>query len=294
MNHAQLKAFHAVALEGGFTAAARRLGISQPAVTVQVKALEDAYQVQLFHRHGRTVRPTATGQELFDLTRRMKVLEREADDMLRAEGGLRRGHARLAADGPFHVMPLIAAIRAELPALSLAVSIGNSDAVLGSLLDFEAELGVLGEYVPDDRFAVLAAARHPIVLMIPRGHPWAGRDEVTIAELTDQPMILREPGSGTRRSFEAALARAGVLPRTVLEIGSREAVREAVALGLGLAVVQEPELGHDARIASARIVGEDVNAGEFVLCLEERRRSRLLLRLAAIVARKPGGTEGRS
>lgn len=284
MNHAQLRAFHAVARDGGFTAAARRLGLTQPALTVQVKALEQAYQVELFHRRGRSVRPTRAGQELFDLTRRIFLLEREAEDFLSAEGGLRRGRVRIAADGPFHVIAMIKAIRGALPAFEIAVAIGNSQSVVRALLDYEAEIGVLGEHALDDRFAVLAAARHALVLMIPPGHEWWGRAEVSIHELNGRPMVLREAGSVTRRAFDAALAAAGVAPVAVLEIGSREAVREAVAAGLGLGVVQEPELGHDARIGSARIGGADVAAGEFVICLEERRESRLIRRLTGIVA----------
>ncbi|MEX2647969.1 MAG: LysR substrate-binding domain-containing protein [Alphaproteobacteria bacterium] len=284
MNHAQLRAFHAVARDGGFTAAARRLGLTQPALTVQVKALEQAYQVELFHRRGKSVRPTRAGQELYDLTRRIFQLEREAEDFLSAEGGLRRGRVRIAADGPFHVIAMIKAIRDALPAFEIAVAIGNSQSVVRALVDYEAEIGVLGEHALDDRFAVLAAARHALVLMIPPGHEWRGRAEVSIHELDGRPMVLREAGSVTRRAFDAALAASGVAPLAVLEIGSREAVREAVAAGLGLGVVQEPELGHDTRIGSARIGGADVAAGEFVICLEERRESRLIRRLTGIVA----------
>ena len=96
-------------------------------------------------------------------------------------------------------------------------------------------------------------------------------------------MILHEEGSATRRSFEAALAGAGIAPRIALEIGSREAVREAVAAGLGLGVVQEPELGEDARIASARIEGADLQATELIVCLEDRRESPVMRRLAKLI-----------
>jgi aminoethylphosphonate catabolism LysR family transcriptional regulator len=284
MNHAQLRAFHAVASAGGFSAAARRLGLTQPALTVQVKALEDHYRVELFHRRGRTVQLTPAGRDLHALTRRIFLLEREADDGLRAEGGERRGRVRIAADGPFHVIAMIKAIRAALPGFELAISMGNSEGVIRALLDYEAELGVLGEHALDDRFAVIAASRHAMVLMLPPGHPWRGREAVGIGELEGQPLVMREAGSVTRRAFDAALVRAGVAPLIALEIGSREAVREAVAAGLGLGVVQEPELGHDTRIAAARIEGVDVSAGEFVICLEERRESRLIRRLTAIVA----------
>jgi len=283
MNHAQLRAFHAVAREGGFTAAARAEGISQPTLTVQVKALEESYNVPLFHRRGRRVSPTRAGEELYTLTQRYFSLERETREFLLAEGGLSRGRVAIAADGPFHLMPLIRGIREELPGLEIVVSVGNSAAVVQSLLDYEAEFGLLSEYRMDDRFAVLAAMHHPIVLMMPAGHEWAGRPSVSITELQGRPMVLREKGSATRRSFETALAAAGVTPEIVLEIGSREAVREAVATGLGLGVVQEPELGEDTRIAWTRIEDADLQATELIVCLEERRSSPVMRRLAKLI-----------
>ncbi len=283
MNPAQLRAFHAVALEGGFTAAAQALGLTQPAITVQVRAMEEAYQVELFHRRGRDVVLTQTGEELFRLTRRLFEVEREAHDFLEAEGGHVRGRLRLAADGPFHIIALVQAIRRELPGLELSVSLGNSAEVHRALVEYEAEIGILTEYAMDDRFAVLSKTRHPIVLMMAADHPWAGRASVHITELEAQPMILREPGSGTRQSFEAALSKTGIKPQQVLEIGSREAVREAVAAGLGLGVVQAPELGSDSRIAAAAITGAEIVAGEHVICLAERRESPLLRRLAALI-----------
>lgn len=283
MNHAQLRAFHAVAREGGFTAAGRSIGLTQPAVTVQVKAIEEAYRVELFHRRGRDVVLTKTGEELFTLTRRLFEIEREAHEFLQAEGGHVRGQLRLAADGPFHIIALIRAIREELPGLALSVSIGNSEAVHRALVDYEAEIGVLSEYAMDDRFTVLSSVSYPIVLTMVADHPWAGRKSVHITELDGQPMVLREAGSGTRRSFEAALSKVGVEPQRVLEIGSREAVREAVAAGLGLGVVQAPEEGTDSRVTSAAITGAEIAANEFVICLAERRESPMLRRLAALI-----------
>jgi len=283
MNHAQLKAFHAVARHGGFSAAAHALGLTQPTLTVQVRALEDGYRVPLFHRRGRRVALTRAGAELYTICQRYFSTEREAAEFLRAEGGLARGRIAIAADGPFHVMPLIGAIRADLPGLEIVVSVGNSEDVVKALLDYEAEFGLLGEYRMDDRLAVLSASRHAIVLIMPAGHDWAGRASIPISELHDRQIVLREKGSATRRRFEAALQAAGVAPNIVLEIGSREAVREAVAAGLGLGVVQETELGEDARIACARIEGADLQATELIVCLEERRESPVIRRLAKLI-----------
>ncbi|MGI9509257.1 MAG: LysR substrate-binding domain-containing protein [Geminicoccaceae bacterium] len=276
MNQAQLKAFHAVAEEGGFTAAAARLGITQPAVTIQVKALEAHYQVELFHRRPRRAMLTAVGQELYQLTQRMVALESQAEALLEAEGGLGRGRLTIAADGPFHIMPLIQTIREKLPGLTISVSTGNSSFVRQALLDYQAEIGVLSEHDADDRFTVLTSNQHAVILMIPSGHPWAGRSSIGIAELAGKPMVLREKGSATRRRFEDALKAADVEPEVVLEIGSREAVREAVATGIGLGVIQEPEFGKDSRLAKATIGNAEITASEYLICLAERLDSRLL------------------
>lgn len=276
MNHAQLKAFHAVAEEGGFTAAADRLGITQPAVTIQVKALEAHYQVELFHRRPRQAMLTTVGQELHQLTQRMVALESQAEALLKAEGGLGRGRLAIAADGPFHIMPLIQAIREKLPSLTISVSTGNSSFVRQALLDYRAEIGVLSEHEADQRFTILSSKQHAVILMIPAGHPWAGRPSIGIAELEGVPMILRERGSATRRRFEDVLDAANVTPEVVLEIGSREAVREAVATGIGLGVIQEPEFGNDPRLAKARIEEAEITANEYIICLTERHDSRLL------------------
>lgn len=284
MNFAQIRAFHAVAEEGGFTAAANRLGLTQPAVTVQVKTLEARYQVELFHRRSRRIALTPVGEELYQITRRILTLERQVDEFLEAEGGLKRGRLVIAADGPFHILPLIQAARAKLPGLSIKVSTGNSSFVRKALLDYEALIGVLSEYETDKRFSVLSSRQHAVVLMIPAGHAWAGRPSVDMAELQNVPMVLREKGSATRRRFEDALDVAGVTPRIVLEIGSREAVREAVAANLGLGVIQEPEFGHDPRIAKAAIAKADITAGEYIICLAERRESRILRIMEPLLA----------
>lgn len=284
LNFAQVRAFHAVAEEGSFTAAANRLGLTQPAITVQVKALEVRYQVELFHRRSRRIELTPIGEELYQITSRVMTLERQIDEFLEAEGGLKRGRLGIAADGPFHILPLIKAARAELPGLSIAVSTGNSSFVRKALLDYEALIGVLSEYETDERFSVLSSRQHAVVLMIPSGHAWAGRPSVDIAELQDVPVVLREKGSATRRRFEDALLAAGISPRIVLEIGSREAVREAVAANLGLGVIQEPEFGHDPRIKKADIAGADITAGEYIICLAERRESRVLKILEPLLA----------
>ena len=284
MNYAQIKAFHAVATEGSFTKAAEALRVSQPAVTIQVKALEEAYGVLLVHRRGHRVMLTDLGARLLDVTRRVFGLMEEADELLSAAREMRSGHLRVGADGPFFVMPLLAAFIARYPGVRVTVAMGNSQSVLADLLEYRADVAVLARVGDDKRFYAVPFSRQPVVVFVSRDHAWAGRDEIRLAELDGQPMVLREVGSTTRRIFEAALGRAGVRPRVALEIGSREALREAVAAGLGIGVVSRAELGGDERFATLAVADARLESDEFVVCLKERRNLRTVQAFLDLVA----------
>jgi LysR family transcriptional regulator, low CO2-responsive transcriptional regulator len=295
MNHAQLRAFHAVASTGSFTAAAERLRVSQPAVTMQVKALEEAHGVELFRRRGRRVEQTDLGQALADLTRRLFGIEEEVEELLGAARKLRRGRLRVGADAPYHVIGLLAAFRESYPDLTISLGVGNSSAVLRDVLDGKSDVAVLAEVEPDPRIHAVPCGRHRLIAFVARQSRWGKRKRIRLADLEGEPMILREVGSITRRTLESALAAAGVRPHVVMEIGSREAVREAVAAGLGIGVVSEAELGQDARLTALAIegAGQALENTEYVVCLSERRKLRLVQAFfdlaAARFSEKPAG-----
>lgn len=276
MNASQLRAFHAVAQHGSFTAAAEHLGVSQPAVTIQVRALEQAYGTELFQRRGRRVALSALGAELFETTRRLFAAHDEAEQVLSAASVLERGRLAIAADGPYHVMDALAAFRRRYPRLQISLAIGNSDDVLAALRAYACDAAVLARHDDDPGLLVLPLARNRLVLFVQRGHPLAGRGPVALEALEGQPMILREQGSTTRRIFEEALAHAGVRPDIVMEIESRGAVREAVAAGLGIGVVSDAELGHDDRLVPIAIEGPRLDSPEYLVCLRERARLRVV------------------
>ena len=142
MIHTQLRSFHAVASEGGFTAAARALNVTQPTVTVQVRSLEDYFKVELFHRRGRTVVLTDTGRDLFELTRRIMSLEAEATDLLNAVGGFHSGQLKVAAVGPYHVTEMLASFNERYPGIKVSVETGNSQDALQALFEFRADVAL--------------------------------------------------------------------------------------------------------------------------------------------------------
>jgi aminoethylphosphonate catabolism LysR family transcriptional regulator len=282
MHQSQLRAFNAVASHGGFTAAAQALGVGQPTLSTQVGALERYFGVELLHRRGRSVALSELGAALFKITQRQFGAEAEAVELL---GGLRdfaAGHLRVGAVGPYHVTEMLAAFNERYPRIRVTVSIGNSQEMLERLLDFRADVAVLAQMEADPRFRSLAYSRHPVVVMVHRDHPWARRRGVRLAEFAGQRMVLREEGSTTRRAFEQGLARIGVLPEIVMEIGSREAVWHAVARAIGIGIVSEREvIPHDA-IRILPISDADIHTDEHVVCLAERRDSRLVAAFLAI------------
>ncbi len=284
MNLGQLRAFHAVARAGSFTGAAALLGVSQPAVTIQVKALEEAHGASLFDRRGRRVAPTELGRALMEVTRRLFSLEEEARELLDAARELAHGHLRVGADAPMHVIALLARFRRRYPGVRVSLSIGNSSEVLRRLFDLRSDVAVVAEVPADPRLHAVAAARHRLVAFVPKGHPWARRKGIRLAELDGQPMVLREPGSSTRRSFEAAAAEAGISPEVAMEIESREAVREAVAAGLGVGVVAEAEFGNDQRLRALPFTDAVLENTEYLVCLEDRRQLRLVQAVLALAA----------
>jgi len=286
---AQLRAFHAVATHRSFTAAAEALGVSQPAVSMQVRALEAAHGVELFARGRGGVAPSALGQALLDLTRPMFALEAEASELLGETGALVRGQLRVGADAPFVIVPLCAAYHAKHPAVSISLSLGNADEVLRDVLDGRTDVAALSDRVGDARLFAIPSARSRQVVLVPRAHPWAKRSGVRLAELDGAPMLVREQGSATRRAFEEAIAKAGVRPAVVMEIGSREALQEAVAAGLGVAVIIEAERARDDRIAALRITDHAIEHVEHVACLQERRRLRAVAAFLDLVPRLPRG-----
>jgi aminoethylphosphonate catabolism LysR family transcriptional regulator len=272
----QLRAFHAVAERGGFTAAAQALGISQPTVTTQVKELETSYGVELFVRKGRRVELTETGTALFDVARRIMSFRNEAHEVLAAHGRFDTGHLRLATVGPFHATEIIAAFRREYPKIKISTVLGNSERTLKHLIDFDADVAILAHAADDPRVEMVPYRVHRVVVFVNGEHPWFHRSSVRMAELADQPFVLRERGSTTRRAFEMALREQGLAIEPVFEIDSREGVWKAVERGLGISVVADFEFVAHPNLRALEIEDRTIRTEYRIAYLRDRRSAPLL------------------
>jgi len=283
MRLTQLRSFHAVASAGGFTGAARLLHISQPTVTTQVRFLEETYGVELFYRRGHKVSLTPLGEQLFEMAQRIFALETETVHLLEDSGELKTGQLRVGAVGPFHVTEMLARFNRRYPGVGVAVRVGNSEVVQQELLEYRTDVAVLAQFTDDERFHAVPYSRHPVVIFVNRRHRFAGRRSIRMADLEGEPMIVREEGSTTRKALEDALRRAKVRPRIAMEIGSREAIREAVIMGVGIAAVSEIEYIPDPEIRCIVVSDAEMYTYAHVFCLKERREARLVKAFLEIV-----------
>jgi aminoethylphosphonate catabolism LysR family transcriptional regulator len=283
MRLTQLRSFHAVARAGGFTQAARLLHISQPTVTTQVRFLEETYGVELFHRRGHKVTLTPLGEQLYAMAQRIFALESETVHLLQDSGELKSGFLRVGAVGPFHVTEMLARFNKRYPGVEVSVRVGNSEVVQQELLDYRTDVAVLAQFTDDPRFHAVPYSRHPIVVFVNRRHRFAGRRFIRMADLEGEPMIMREVGSTTRKALDDALRKAKVKPRIAMEIGSREAIREAVIMGVGIAAVSEIEYIPHPDIRPVAVADAEMYTYAHVFCLKERRGARLVKEFLEIV-----------
>jgi aminoethylphosphonate catabolism LysR family transcriptional regulator len=276
MHQRSLAAFHAVARAGGFTAAAKLLNVGQPTVSTHVRALEDHFKVELFHRRGRSVELTEIGRVLMTITRGMFGHEEEALSLLRAAQALELGSLKIGAIRPSDVMEIAAELRARYPKLKLTVTLGSASEILEGLLKFDFDVGVVGRDPQDVRFFSRFYNKHRILVVANANHPLARRRSIRIAELEGQDFIVRAPGSTTRAIFDAALQKAGVRIRPIMETNNREAVNAAVLRGIGIGAISESEIVAHERLKVLRLADAEVYNDAYVVCLAERRKRPLI------------------
>lgn len=272
MLYTQIRAFEAVARIGSFVGAADALGLSQPALSIQVRALEAAYGVVLFQRRGRSIRLTRAGRELFELSRQFMRLEEEISAMLQTGCRLDDSRLKLAFDGPHITMPILARFRERYPGVQVAVTMGNTRAVRQLLLDQQVDIAILPRMSDDPRFYSLPLHRHQAVVLVGKGHRWSGRRRMSIFDLDGQPMVAREAGSNTQRCVDEGLNRLGIKPDIVLRLGSREAVKEAVAANLGFGIVWECEARGATDLHVIRLMESSIESTDFIACPKEEVR----------------------
>jgi aminoethylphosphonate catabolism LysR family transcriptional regulator len=270
MRYAQLKAFHAVAANGGFSKAASRLALTQPAISDQIRKLEEAYGSELFLRRRGGVELTPFARKLYAVTERMFEAETEALELLSRARGLEEGSLTIGADAATHVLPLIRRFRERYPRIGLRLVAGNSAGLLARLDRFEIDFAVIAGAPPQPGYHARLLRDDAVSAFTAATHPFARRDAIAFADFVQQPVVLREEGSVTRTLLLEEAARRGLALANVLEIESREGAREAVASGLGVGIVSTGEIVPDDRLHILRFSDWEARMSEWLVCLAAR------------------------
>ena len=288
MNLEHLRTLVSIVEHGSLSAAARAKHISQPAVTKQVQRMEAEMGLALLVRGPkRQVSPTPAGQHVLVFARetlaRFDALERELAALKTVEAGT-LSLAASTIPGEYLLPGLLAAFRDEYPQVEVKMTISDTADVATRLLAREADVGVIGATIKRPGLHLERLVGDQVVLAVPAGHPFAGQKRVAVEDLRDQPLILREEGSGTRRSVEEALAAAGAdLPQgsVVLLLGSTQAILQAVAQGLGLGFVSaraSAQAQADGHLACVRLEGVDLRRDLYLAYLPQQSGDPLVAR----------------
>lgn len=251
-----LETFSKAAELGSFTAAARSLGLTQAAVSQRVQALEQFLDLPLFERQGGHVHLTEAGHRLHDYAQRILALHREALREITGRQAPLSGELSLAASSVpgEHLLPdLLAVFRVRQPHVQVRATVADTQQVLHQVEQGQAHLGLVGGRADSPHLEFRRFAVDQLALVVPTGHEWCQRKRVSLDQLGQQPLILREAGSGSRWCLEQSLTAAGRSLRDLnvaLELGSNEAIKEALQRNLGLAIL------------STRVIQKEVQAGQ--------------------------------
>ncbi|MDI7276436.1 MAG: LysR family transcriptional regulator [Anaerolineae bacterium] len=253
----QLRAFERVVSCGSFSRAADELALSQPAVTAQIQALERELGVRLLERLPRRVLTTSAGETLLPYARGLLNLEEDARRALEELRGLQAGTLRVGASptiGTYLLPSVLGELKRRHPGLRVIAEIQPTHHVAEALETHALDVGLVEAPVASAALAAEPFHSDDLVLVVPAGHPWAARRSIRPGELAGQPLIAREPGSGTRQLVEERLRALGVEAAPALELGAIEAIKNAVAAGLGVAFISRLAIQPEQRLGTLAVV----------------------------------------
>jgi DNA-binding transcriptional LysR family regulator len=292
MDLRRLEIFAKVAELGSFSRAAHALSLTQPTVSEHVRALEDELGIQLLDRLGRGAAPTRAGQLLLGYAQRMLTLSREARQAIdqfqgRLSGELVVGGSTIPGE---YVLPaLIGQFKAKQADISIALRIGDSRQVSEWVEDGRVELAIIGARPAQRTLEARELMADELVVVVPAEHAWTRRDTVSVAEVQAEPMVVRERGSGSRQALESALHEGGTSLgefRIVGEMGSTQAIKQAVRAGVGIALISKRAVEDECKaglVVCLTIARLEVRRAFYLVTHRDRTRSPLGLAFLAFL-----------
>ncbi|MFB6259483.1 MAG: selenium metabolism-associated LysR family transcriptional regulator [Thiohalorhabdaceae bacterium] len=255
----RLHVFHTVAQLSSFTKAANRLHMTQPAVTFQVKQLEEQFNTRLFDRNHNRITLTEAGQTVFEFADKILNLYEEMENSVGELTGEMRGVLLVGASttiGEYLLPRVLGAYRSAYPAMKVRMNVANTREIVQQVENNTIDIGIVEGAVNNSNLAIRECQPDQLVAIFPRGHQLAAKERVTPAELLDYQFVLREEGSGTREVLADYIREGGADPNKldiVMELGSGESVKGAVESGMGISVVSQATVRKEAQLGTLEV-----------------------------------------
>jgi len=236
----QLQIFEASVRLGSLSKAAEELFVTQPTVSMQIKKLSEALGVPLFEQTGRNVRPTDIGNDLYDACRTIFESLAHLEMKVSDHKGMKRGRLRLGVvtTAKYFVPEVLGEFCRQYPGIDVALKVSNRDRITERLNNYEDDLYIVGQ-APTDVMEIesFPFAPNPLVVLASHDHPLVDQKNIPLSRIAEEPLILREPGSGIRDATLRLFQQHGLQPNVRMELGSNEAIKHAVVGGLGIAIL---------------------------------------------------------
>ncbi|MER8536134.1 LysR family transcriptional regulator [Mesorhizobium sp. M1005] len=252
----QFKTVQAIVAHGRIVSAAKVLGLSPPAVTIQLRQVEEEFQLALFDRTSDGMRPTAAGLAFVETAQAIEERLRLLEDKMDAIKGVRAGSLRLGvvSTAKYFAPRLMAAFMKEHPDIDMRLAIGNRAETIDNLKNYDIDLALMGRPAKEVPVRASVFGDHPLVIIAPPDHPLASARDISKERIAEEHFLIREPGSGTRISLEIFLSDVpGRIDDLGVEMGSNETIKQAVMAGLGIAFI------------SAHTIAAETEAGRLVI-----------------------------
>jgi DNA-binding transcriptional LysR family regulator len=250
MNLHQLRVFCEVAKASNFSAAAEKLHLTQPAVTLQIKNLENFHEIKFFERIGKKVFLTDEGRVLFDLATQILTLSRQTEETLADLKGLSQGTLRIATSYSFaeyYLPSLLKAFHEKYPKIYIEISAGNTSQIIEDTLRFKNDIAFVGQHPGNNKLVVREFVKDILLAIVPNQHRLAGRESITLNELSGEALILREPGSSKRRMVDETFKKKRISPLIIMESASTSTIKNMVESGAGIAILLSQVVKKDVK-----------------------------------------------
>ena len=251
INLNQLRTFFLVAKEKSITKAANTLHITQPAVTMQIKAFEKNLEVKLLRKSGKELQLTDMGNVLYGYAERIFQIVEELEYALKSYGDLTQGSLTIGTTRSFarHLMPgLLSRFQERFPNVKVYLKVGSSQEIADSVAAFKYDLGIIGRLPHMNKLKVVPYTKEEFCVVISPNHRLAAKSMVSLSQLKNEPIIIRESGSGSRHAILSLLASHNMKPSVLVEAGSVEFIKEYIIKERGISFLYKPEIELEAKM----------------------------------------------